>query len=128
MAAGGLLVTARDYAKLGQLFLQQGEWQGQQIVSADWVRDSLVADGARLQAQAHPEYPMGYGYQWWLPVSEVGEFAALGVYNQSIYVNPAKNLVIVKLSANADYGRTDDESSYREFETLEFMRAIGERL
>jgi len=71
---------------------------------------------------------MGYGYQWWLPVSEVGEFAALGVYNQSIYVNPAKNLVIVKLSANADYGRTDDESSYREFETLEFMRAIGERL
>ena len=125
MAAGGLLVTARDYAKLGQLFLQQGEWQGKQIVSADWVRDSLVADGAHLQAEAHPEYPMGYGYQWWLPVSEVGEFAALGVYNQSIYVNPAKKLVIVKLSANPDYGRTNDESSYREFETLEFLRAIG---
>lgn len=128
MAAGGMLVTARDYAKLGQLFLQKGRWQGEQIVSADWVKDSLVADGAHLKASAHPDYPMGYGYQWWLPVSDVGEFAALGVYNQSIYVNPAKNLVIVKLSANADYGRTNDESSYREFETIALMRAIGEQL
>lgn len=127
MAAGGLQVVARDYAKLGQLFLQKGEWQGQRIVSASWVADSLHADAPHVQASAHPDYPMGYGYQWWLPVSDVGEFAALGVYNQSIYVSPAKNLVIVKLSANPSYGLTNDESSYREFESLELFRAIGEQ-
>ncbi len=128
MAAGGMQVVARDYAKLGQLYLQQGQWQGQQIVSAEWVADSLLADSAHLQADAHPEYPLGYGYQWWLPVSAEGEFAALGVYNQVVYVNPAKNLVIVKLSANPSYGLTNEDASYREFETFEFMRAIGASL
>lgn len=132
MAAGGLQVTALDYAKLGQLYLQKGKWNGEQIVPKRWVADSLVADGPHLKAEAHPEYPMGYGYQWWLPVreetnasNEEPEFAAIGVYNQFIYIDPARELVIVKLSANPQYGLTNDESSYREFETLEYFRAIG---
>ncbi len=125
MAAGGLQVTAVDYAKLGQLFLQQGQWRGEQIVSQQWVADSLVADAPHLQAESHPEYPVGYGYQWWLPVSTEGEFLAIGVYNQFIYVNPARNLVVVKLSANPAYGQTNDESSFRELETIEYFRAIG---
>jgi len=132
MAAGGLQVTALDYAKLGQLYLQKGKWNGEQLVPERWVADSLVADGPHLKAEAHPEYPMGYGYQWWLPVreetnasNEEPEFAAIGVYNQFIYIDPARELVIVKLSANPQYGLTNDESSYREFETLEYFRAIG---
>lgn len=127
MAAGGLQAVARDYAKLGQLYLQKGEWHGKRIVSQAWVEDSLVADAPHLQAAAHPDYPVGYGYQWWLPVSEEGEYSAIGVYNQFIYVNPSRNLVIVKLSANPDYGRTNDESSFRELETFEFFRALGEQ-
>ena len=125
MAAGGLQVTARDYAKLGQLYLQQGNWQGKQLVSAQWVQDSLTADAPHLQAQAHPEFPVGYGYQWWLPQSDEGEFAALGIYNQMIFVNPARNLVTVMLSANPRYGLTNDQSSYRELEAFEMVRAIG---
>ncbi|XOV84786.1 MAG: serine hydrolase domain-containing protein [bacterium] len=128
MAAGGLQVTARDYAKLGQLYLQKGNWQGRQIVSEQWIADSLTADAPHLQAQANPEYPVGYGYQWWLPVSETGEFSAIGVYNQFIFVNPAKNSVIVKLSANPGYGLTNDESSFRELETFEMLRAVNARL
>ncbi len=124
MAAGGLQVTARDYAKLGQLYLQQGKWQGQQIVPESWVRDSLIADAPHLLATAHPEFPVSYGYQWWLPVSDEGEFSAIGVYNQFVFVNPKHNIVTVKLSANTKYGLTNDESSYRELESFEWFRAI----
>jgi CubicO group peptidase (beta-lactamase class C family) len=71
------------------------------------------------------DYGMGYGYQWWLMDGEDGEYSAIGVYNQFIYVNPTQDLVIVKLSANNSYGMTDEEESYREFETIEVFRAIG---
>ena len=125
MAAGGLQVTARDYAKLGQLFLQQGRWQQQQIVSAAWVRDSLTSDGPHLKPEAHPEFPVGYGYQWWIPDGDEGEFMALGIYNQTIYVNPSRNVVLVSLSANPDYGLTNDESSYHEMEMIEACRAVA---
>ena len=54
-----------------------------------------------------------------------GEFSAIGVYNQFVYVNPARNLVIVKLSASPNYGQTNDETSYREFETVSLFRAIA---
>lgn len=128
MAAGGLQVTARDYAKLGQLYLQNGNWQGQQIVPEQWVKDSLVADAPHLRAEAHPEFPVGYGYQWWLPVSDVGEYSAIGVYNQFIFVNPAQRSVIVKLSANPTYGLTNDESSFRELESFELFRAINQQM
>ena len=47
------------------------------------------------------------------------------VCNQFIYVNPAKGVVIVKLSASRRYGLTNDETSYREYETLDMLRAIA---
>jgi CubicO group peptidase (beta-lactamase class C family) len=67
----------------------------------------------------------GYGYQWWLMDGDEGEYSAIGVYNQFIYVNPTRGLTIVKLSANPIYGQTNDERSYREFETVAMLRAIG---
>jgi CubicO group peptidase (beta-lactamase class C family) len=128
MAAGGLQVTARDYAKLGQLYLQKGNWHGKQIVPAQWVHDSVTPDAPHVMPGLDPEYPVGYGYQWWVPEGDEGEFSAIGVYNQFIYVNPTKRLVIVKLSANSGYGLTDDDSSWRELETFELFRAIGDSL
>jgi CubicO group peptidase (beta-lactamase class C family) len=73
-------------------------------------------------------FPLGYGYQWWIPASTDGEYSAIGVYNQFIYVNPAKDLVIVKLSANSNYASSLDESAYREVETIEFFREIAKVL
>lgn len=125
MAAGGLQVTARDYAKLGQLFLQDGKWLGEQIIPADWVKASVTPDAPHLMPEAHPEFPVGYGYQWWVLDGDEGEFSALGIYNQAIYVNPSRDLVIVKLSANSNYGLSNSEESYRELETFELFRAIG---
>jgi CubicO group peptidase (beta-lactamase class C family) len=128
MAFGGLNATARDYAKLGELHRLKGRWQGRQIVSEKWVRDATRPDAPHLMPGADENYPLGYGYQWWIPASTAGEYLAIGVYNQFIYINPAKDLVIVKLSANSNYASSLDESAYREIETIEFFREIAKEL
>jgi CubicO group peptidase (beta-lactamase class C family) len=66
------------------------------------VTDSIAPDGAHVQ----PGPGFGYGYQWWIPPGNEGEFMAMGVYNQYIYVNPETNTVIAKLSANPHYNDT----------------------
>ncbi|HBM89287.1 MAG TPA: serine hydrolase, partial [Rhodobiaceae bacterium] len=130
MVFGGLNATARDYAKLGELYRLGGKWNGEQIVPADWVSASVTPDAPHLtpEAKADDPFPVGYGYQWWVPASTEGEYSAIGVYNQFIYVNPTRNLVIVKLSANSDYATSLDESAYREMETFEMFRAIADQL
>ena len=130
MAFGGLNATARDYAKLGELYRNGGRFQGEPIVPAEWVRASVTADAPHLMPGDHElsDWSIGYGYQWWLPESGEGEFSAIGVYNQFIYVNPTRELVIVKLSANNAYATEPDGSADQEFETIEFFRAIGSKL
>ena len=126
MAFGGLNATARDYAKVGELYRQGGKLNDQQIVPAEWVKASVTPDAPHIQPGSgpDPEFTLGYGYQWWIPKGDEGEFVAIGVYNQFIYVNPAHAVVIVKLSANNSYGTSTEESSYREMETIEFFRTI----
>ena len=127
MAFGGLNITARDYAKLGEMYRLGGALNGQQIVPADWVQASIKPDGPHLVPGDNPnsDWPIGYGYQWWIPEGDVGEFMAIGVYNQFIYVAPESNTVIVKLSANSAYGTPDDPDASSEFESLELFRAIA---
>ena len=130
MAFAGLNATARDYAKLGELYRNRGSWQGEQLVSADWIDASVTPDAPHLEPGENPasDYVLGYGYQWWVMDGNEGEYAAIGVYNQFVYVNPSRDLVIVKLSAYSDYASTPDESGYRELETIAFFRAIGSSL
>jgi CubicO group peptidase (beta-lactamase class C family) len=126
LAFAGLNATARDYAKLGEIYRRDGQFNGKQIVPEAWVGDSLTPDAAHLMpGEDNPMFfGLGYGYQWWIPESLEGEFSAIGVYNQFIFVNPTARTVIVKLSANSEYGLTNTEESYREHETIEFFRAI----
>lgn len=102
MALGGLNMTLRDYAKLGQLFLHKGQFNGQQIVSAEWVEAATTPDAPHLMPGNHGQssHNLGYGYQWWIPEVDEGDFFAAGIYNQYIYVQAKKDLVIVKLTAN----------------------------
>ncbi|MGI9325645.1 MAG: serine hydrolase domain-containing protein [Pseudomonadales bacterium] len=127
MAFGGLNATARDYAKLGELYRNRGRWGSEQVVPDAWVKASVVADAPHLTVEALG-FGMGYGYQWWLMDGDEGEYSAIGVYNQFVYVNPTHDLVIVKLSASSDYAVTNDESSFRELETIEFFRSIRDQL
>ena len=129
MAFAGLNATARDYAKFGELYRLDGELNGQQIVPKSWVKDSITPDGPHLTPGDNPlsDYPLGYGYQWWVPGGDEGEFMAIGVYNQMIYVAPESSMVIVKLSANSSYGTTEDTDMASELETIEFFRAIANK-
>lgn len=129
MAFAGLNVTARDFAKLGELYRNGGRWNGKQLVPEEWVASSLKADAPHLQPGRpiiadHP-LDMGYGYQWWLPNGGYGEFSAIGIYNQFVYVDPSRNVTIVKLSANPAYGTSMEEHTNREMENIAFLRSIA---
>lgn len=128
-AGGGLNATLRDFAKLGQLYLHDGNWNGTQIIPAEWVHASVTPDAPHLMPgkRASSDSAWGYGYQWWVPDNS-GAFSAVGVFNQFVYVNPALHLVIAKTSANHIYGTTNDESSYREDEHIAFFKSIERAL
>ncbi|MDA1264306.1 MAG: serine hydrolase [Planctomycetota bacterium] len=94
---GGLYLAPHDLARIAQLFLQEGEWQGQRVVSAEWVRASVTPHVADL-APGNPLDDRGYGYQWWVPVHADGvpvQYQGSGYGGQFPIVVPELDLVIV---------------------------------
>jgi len=91
---GGLRLRSRDLAKIGQLVLNGGNWNGRPIVSQKWVKESTAA----YIGPAHLTY--FYGYQWWLGRSliegrEVPWICATGHGGQRIFAVPMLDLVAV---------------------------------
>lgn len=90
-AAGfGLCLSAEDMAKIGQLCLEEGVYQGRRIVSSRWIHEMttpFVPCGERF-------HNMAYGYLWWIIDEAKHVYAAVGDSGNVIYVNPQKNLVI----------------------------------
>ncbi len=83
---GELRMLPHDMAKIGYLYLKEGLWDGQQVVSSAWVGASTCQHiSATLQD--------GYGYQWWVDSS--GVYMALGYAGQFIFVVPEKEMVVV---------------------------------
>jgi CubicO group peptidase (beta-lactamase class C family) len=132
MAFAGLNLIARDFIKIGELYRNDGVWNGQQVVPSAWVKASITADAPHLVPGkpwlSDHTLPFGYGYQWWLPAGQEGEFTALGIYNQVVYGDRSKGVVIYKQSANRAYGTSKDEATNREIETIEFVRAIARHI
>ncbi len=124
MALGGLNTTVRNCARMGSVFANGGRFRGKQVVPAEWVKASVTPDAAHLQpgVRANSAHDLGYGYQWWIPEGTDGEFLAVGVYNQFIYVNPTTNTVIVKHSANPNFTKGDPLATTPAF--IDFCRAV----
>ena len=104
-AAAGLRLRPRDAAKIGQLVLNRGQWNGRQIVSADWIAQSITP---RFQAIGYFGSTMFYGYQWWMGRSLAGDkeikwVAAFGWGGQRIFIVPELDLVI--MTTAAQYGQ-----------------------
>ena len=99
-----LNACARDFAKIGRLYKNKGNWNGKQIISEKWVMESTKLDTTEGSAPY-------YQYQWWLPKPGEG-FVAVGILGQYIYVNPKKDIVIVRLGKNK--GGVEWRSFFRE--------------
>lgn len=84
--------TAIDFAKFGRLYLNKGNWNGQQLISKQWIEESTKLD----TADGSVEY---YQYQWWIPRPGI-DFMAEGILGQFIYVYPKKNLIMVRLGSS----------------------------
>jgi len=96
----GISLTSQEMAKIGYLFLNDGVWEGQQIVSADWVEASTTAHVAGIEGIGLQPSPIpidGYGYFWWVN-AEAGYYMAWGIGSQLIVVFPEKNIVLVTTS------------------------------
>ena len=83
---GQMMLTPRDMAKFGLLYLNRGLWDGQQVISKAWVEAST-----RKHVPAVPI--AGYGYLWWIDPS--GYYMAMGHLGQYLFVVPEKRLVVV---------------------------------
>lgn len=83
--------TARDFAKFGYLYLNDGMWNGRRILPVGWV------DHARIATAHDAESGLGYGAHWWTLPSEVRSLAACGYEGQYIMVVPERDLVLVRL-------------------------------
>jgi len=90
--------NARDFARIGKLFLNQGNWNGTQIVDSSYVKASLTP-ASLLDPDENNRTVDFYGFQWWLiPVSNnVSIFYARGILGQYVIVIPEKQLIIVRL-------------------------------
>ena len=98
--------TARDLARFGLLYARGGEWDGTQIVPADFVADSVVGHSARG----------GYGLHWWIE-TEFDAFSAVGIYSQYLWVKPDADLVTVRFGKYTRVGSEAVRSGWNYHDT-----------
>ena len=124
-ALGGLNLTTRDYAKFGQMFLQGGEFNGTQVISADWVKASTSHSAPNFGDRG-----VGYGYQWWVPMPQEGpnkgDFFAVGVYGQYTYVNPARGIVIAKNAADREFTQEMEGYGHSMNVNIDMFRSLAD--
>lgn len=102
-AGSGLITTLRDMARFGQMLLQKGQFNGQQIIPAAVIEDiERGADPAAFaRGPAASPANQGYSYhnQWWVTHNEYGAYQALGYGGQILYIAPGAELVVAKFSS-----------------------------
>ena len=106
-AAAGLRLRPRDAAKIGQLVLNNGAWDGRQIVSAKWIEQSVTP---RFQAIGYFGGLFFYGQQWWMGRTlsgdkEVKWIAGVGLGGQRLFIVPELDLVVMTTSGLYGSGR-----------------------
>jgi len=107
--------TLRDWGRLGMLMANDGKVNGQQIISADYLRqatDIAAQPAAFAPYKATPYF--GYGYQFWLHPLKERSFAFQGVHGQSVFVQPATGIVMVQTAVYAQASGAQDPEPYAE--------------
>ena len=115
----GYNAVLRDFARLGQMMLDGGKANGQQVIPAGWVKEmtTMIPFPAAYGRKAEFE---GYGYQTWQVDKEPGAYSAVGLAGQFIYVHPTTRTVIVKLSYNPPV-----EPEWLTGEVIDYFHAVA---
>lgn len=111
----GLIMRPRDVAKLGQLYLQKGKWRGDQIVSENWVEQSIIP-------YSKFKHGKGYGRLWWTRKTDKENlFFGWGYGGQYLFVSPKKELIVV---TNSEWNLTAEKARQQESFFLELFSQI----
>lgn len=132
-----VVITAREMARFGHLFLNKGNWQGRQLLSGGWVEDATRVHVPALLPWAHPESEIDgrgcYGFNWWVngitangkrlwPGAPDGTFAASGHNNNRLFVIPEWGMVIVRLGLDQNDRKITDAT------WGEFLEKVGKAI
>lgn len=101
---GGMNSTARDALRFGMMVRDRGEYNGQQIIPASWIDATLdVSDRLLANMQANTKYQneswSAYHNMWWILDAAAGEYCAVGIHGQVIYINRRADTVMVWFSS-----------------------------
>ncbi len=97
----GMFMRIEDMAKMGQLYLQKGMWNGQQLVPEEWVTESTT-----WQIETGSEDNAHYGYQLWINDDRPGSYAFNGMMGQNVFIYPDLDMVVVTNAGNSDVFQT----------------------
>jgi hypothetical protein len=96
----GLRIRTEDIARFGQLYLQNGEWNGTQLLPSSWVEEATKKQTESQEGNG--DWSQGYGYQFWRCRPEPGFYRGDGAFGQYCIVIPQKNTVIAVTSESRD--------------------------
>jgi len=110
-AGGGLSAGLRDMARVGQLMLNEGEYDGKRLFPAEVVR--VIRAGGDKQAFAKAGYSTlpgaSYRAMWWVLHNANGAFTARGVHGQSLYIDPTADMVIARFASHPSAKNSDND-------------------
>lgn len=119
--SGGVIATAMDLARLGELVRNHGRANGRQVLDAGMIRQ-LFAGGSRSAFAASQQARIlsnhSYHNQWWVRHDGTGAIYARGQFGQTIYIAPADELVIVQLSSYPVPGRADAPLQFAAYDAI----------
>ena len=106
VGGSGLCLRPRSRAKFGQLYLENGAWQGERLISADWIADTVVR---RVDISSWATFSEAYGFQWWLDdltykFQPVEPWVTSGYGGQYLFVIPSLDLVVAFTGQNYEPG------------------------
>lgn len=101
-AGGGLSAGLRDMARFGELVRNKGRWRGEQIIPVAAISDIQRGGNKAAFAKAGFDKLTGWSYRnmWWVTHNENGAFAARGVHGQTVYIDPAAEMVLVRFASH----------------------------
>lgn len=104
VATGGMNTTLRDAARFGMMIRDRGEFAGSQVIPASWVDATLsISEQLKANMAANPKYGeepwSAYHNMWWILDAQAGEYCAVGIHGQVIYINRSADTVMAWFSS-----------------------------